>query len=63
MRVSPKNTIEEVKRWYWFNEPSQTSEMMFRYAGRSVEDDRSLESYNIQNESTLHVVLRLLGGP
>ena len=60
--VTSTDTIYDVKHNFQEKEGNPVDQQRFIFVGKQLEDHRTLSDYQIQNGTTVHLVLRLRGG-
>ena len=60
--VNQLDTVKEIKEKIQEKEGVSTNKQRLIFAGKQLEDHRTMEQYNIKKESTVHLMLRLDGG-
>lgn len=61
-QIGENDTIENLKEMCYGKTGIYANEQRLIFTGKQLEDKRTVQSYNIQRDQSLHLVLRLRGG-
>ena len=62
LSVNSNDTVNEIKQKIQQKEGIPLEQQRLVFNGKQLEDNLKLGEYNISNDSTIHLVLRLRGG-
>ena len=60
--VAPSDSVESLKKVLSSQIGVHRDEQRLVFAGKQLEDQRTLSDYNIQKDSTVYLILRMKGG-
>lgn len=59
--VNPESTIRQVKEQIQDKEGINKEDQRLIFAGKSLQDDKTVNDYNLVSNSTIHLVLHVKG--